>query len=72
MLCFTVFCHFPCGVLGQECYLTVSIPDLCLLTFSNMLYTLVLIILWHLVKFLRTTTDCKVLFIHNIVATIGL
>ena len=32
MLCFIVFVTFPCGVLGQVCYLIVSIPDLNLLT----------------------------------------
>ena len=26
-------CHFPIGILGQVCYLIVSIPDLCTLTF---------------------------------------
>ena len=33
-----VFCEFvtfPCGVLGQVWYLIVSIPDLCLLTYSD-------------------------------------
>ena len=28
---FFFFCHFPIGVLGQVCYLTVLIPDICLL-----------------------------------------
>ena len=27
------FVTFPCGVLGRACYLVVSIPDLCLLTY---------------------------------------
>ena len=26
---FALVCHFPIGVLGQVCYLIVSIPDLC-------------------------------------------
>ena len=26
-------CHFPIGILGQVWYLTVSIPDLCTLTY---------------------------------------
>ena len=30
---YCVFVTFPCGVLGQVCYLIVSIPDLCLLTY---------------------------------------
>ena len=30
VLCFLVFCHFPTGLLGQEWYLIVSIPDLCI------------------------------------------
>ena len=30
-----VFVIFPCGVLGQRWYLVVSIPDLCLLTYSD-------------------------------------
>ena len=28
-----VFVTFPCGVLGQVCYLVVSIPNLCLLSY---------------------------------------
>ena len=28
------FCHFPIGILSQEWYLIVSIPDLCILTHS--------------------------------------
>ena len=28
-------CHFPMGILGQVWYLTVSIPDLCILTYFN-------------------------------------
>ena len=31
--CITVVCHFPIGILGQEWYLIVSIPDLCTLTY---------------------------------------
>ena len=27
-----LLCHFPIGILGQVCYLIVSIPDLCTLT----------------------------------------
>ena len=30
-----VFVTFPCGVLGQVCYLIVSISDLCLLSFFD-------------------------------------
>ena len=26
-------CHFPIGILGQVCYLIVSIPDLCTITY---------------------------------------
>ena len=32
---FCVFVTFPCDVLGQVWYLVVSIPDLCLLSYSN-------------------------------------
>ena len=31
--CLNVFCHFPCGILGQLWYLIVSIPDLCRLSY---------------------------------------
>ena len=31
---YCVFDTFPCGVLDQVCYLIVSIPDLCLLTYA--------------------------------------
>ena len=34
---YCVFVTFPCGVLGQVCYLIVSTPDLCLLTYSHRL-----------------------------------
>ena len=34
LLCFK-FVTFPRGVLGQVCYLIVSIPDLCLLTYFH-------------------------------------
>ena len=30
-----LFCHFPCGVLGQVWYLIISISDLCLLSYFN-------------------------------------
>ena len=30
-----VFATFPCGILGQLRYLTVSIPDLCRLSYSE-------------------------------------
>ena len=30
-------CHFPTGILGQVWYLIVSIPDLCTLTYFNIL-----------------------------------
>ena len=30
---FCVLVAFPCGVLGQVCFLMVSIPDLCLLSY---------------------------------------
>ena len=29
-------CHFPIGILGQVWYLIVSIPDLCILTYSDL------------------------------------
>ena len=32
-----VFVTFPCGVLGQVWHLIVSIPDLCLLTYLDLL-----------------------------------
>ena len=31
--CLLWVCHFPIGILGQVCYLIVSIPDLCTLTY---------------------------------------
>ena len=36
VMLFCVFVTFPCGVLGQVCYMIVSIPDLCLLTSNSM------------------------------------
>ena len=33
LVCLTVSCHFPIGILGQVWYLIVSIPDLCTLTY---------------------------------------
>ena len=33
--CLLWVCHFPIGILGQVWYLIVSIPDLCILTYSN-------------------------------------
>ena len=32
-----VSCHFPIGILGQVWYLIVSIPDLCTLTYFDVL-----------------------------------
>ena len=31
--CLLWVCHFPIGILGQVCYLIVSIPDLCTITY---------------------------------------
>ena len=31
-------CHFPIGILGHVWYLIVSIPDLCSLTYLNLLF----------------------------------
>ena len=33
-----VFVTFPCGILGQVCYLIVSIPDICNLSYFDVLY----------------------------------
>ena len=35
MMISCVFVTFPCGILGQVCYLIVSIPDLCRLSCFN-------------------------------------
>ena len=35
---YCVLITFPHGVLGQVCYLIVSIPDLCLLPYSDTVY----------------------------------
>ena len=32
---YMLVCHFPIGILGQVWYLTVSIPDLCTLTYFD-------------------------------------
>ena len=34
-------CHFPIGILGQVCYLFVSIPDPCTLTYYENLEVMV-------------------------------
>ena len=34
--CLIVSCHFPIGILGQVWYLIVSIPDLCILTYFEL------------------------------------
>ena len=40
-------CHFPIGILCQVWYLTVSIPDLCTLTyFSHISYDMRFLTLW--------------------------
>ena len=36
--CLLWVCHFPIGILGQVWYLIVSIPDLCNLTYSDVLF----------------------------------
>ena len=36
--CLLWVCHFPVGILGQVCYLIVSIPDLCTLTYFYYTY----------------------------------
>ena len=36
------FCHFPIGILGQVCYLIVSIRDLCTLTYFVTTYPMIL------------------------------
>ena len=36
--CLLFVCHFPIGILGQVWYLTVSIPDLCTLTYFKLFY----------------------------------
>ena len=38
------FVTFPCGILGHVCYLIVSIPDLCRLSYVMCIYK------WHLVE----------------------
>ena len=36
-------CHFPIGILGQVWYLIVSIPDLCTLTYFQIVCTICLL-----------------------------
>ena len=38
-------CHFPIGILGQVWYLIVSIPDLCNLTYLQIVYMMILTLL---------------------------
>ena len=35
---YCIFVTFPCGILGQVWYLTVSFPDLCLLSYLVKLF----------------------------------
>ena len=35
---YCIFVTFPRGILGQVCYLIVSFPDLCLLSYFDMQY----------------------------------
>ena len=35
-----VFVTFPCGILSQVCYLIVSIPDLCRISYLKIKYEL--------------------------------
>ena len=37
-----VFVTFPCGILGQVWYLILSIPDLCLLSYFDLVFFLTL------------------------------
>ena len=39
-----VFVNFPCGILGQVCYLIVSVPDLCRLSYFESIWC------WYLLK----------------------
>ena len=35
---FNCFVDFPCGILGQVCYLIVSIPDLCCISYFTLVF----------------------------------
>ena len=48
-----VFVSFPCGILGQVWYLFVSILDLCRLSYFEVIFTLLLLIVLSVI-FLQT------------------
>ena len=45
LVMFIVFVNFPCGILEQMCYLSISFPELCCLSnFYCLLYVMLLIL----------------------------
>ena len=57
------FVTFPCGILGQERHLIVSIPDLCRLSYSDMLIMRITCIHAHLLHVGHSTEDSTFQFI---------
>ena len=59
LLCLIEVCHFPIGILGQVWYLIVSIPDLCTLTYFNLVTHLKMFCHLTFIQYIPGFTDVQ-------------
>ena len=62
MCFFCIFVTFPCGILGHVCYLFVSFPDLCPLSYFVFLFNCLSFLLLFVVVRLCSPLICSVLW----------